>query len=539
MKYFAIASILALSALTASPQRNYNPESALIPLPAQVSMDGSTGADLTGGYTTIAGAGVDAAVISALDSIMTSRLSAKPADGAATTVTLGIDSSLGNEAYRLSVADGRLTATGGDNAGLYYAMMTLDQILLGDTPSTAAGKIAAVEIDDRPRFGRRALMLDPARHFLPVEDVKSYIDRMSRYKFNTLQLHLTDDEGWRMEILSHPELTATGAFRKPGGSPDGPDNGFYTQSQLRDIIDYAAKRYVEIIPEFDIPGHTAAILAAHPEMGCLTAGGDSVKIGETHNLMLCASEESVYSIYDDILREVAEVFPARQIHLGGDESVIDRNWGTCPRDSALMLQLGYTAPAQLMNRFFGRILDSVRRNGKEAILWCELDNIYPPANEYLFDYPADVTLVTWRYGLTPKCIELTRRHGNRLIMAPGEYAYLDYPQMRGDLPEFNNWGMPVTTLRKVYEFDPGYGLPAAEQAHIDGVMATLWGEAINDIHRASYMTYPRALAIAEAAWTPMERRSWHGFRERMWPNLTDMMRSGTSVRAPFEAASAE
>lgn len=199
-----------------------------------------------------------------------------------------------------------------------------------------------------------------------------------------------------------------------------------------------------------------------------------------------------------------------------------------------MHKAGYNEPSQLMNIFFGKMLDIVKRNKKEAILWCELDNICPPANDYLFPYPTDVTLVTWRNGLTPKCIELTRKHGNNLIMAPGEYTYLDYPQWKNDLPEYNNWGMPVTTLETCYKFDPGYGLSPEESSHITGVMATLWAEAIKDINRVNYMFFPRGLAIAEAAWSTMEQRSWESFKERLQPNLSDLMKCGVSYRVPFE-----
>ena len=180
------------------------------------------------------------------------------------------------------------------------------------------------------------------------------------------------------------------------------------------------------------------------------------------------------------------------------------------------------------------MIDIIRHYGKEPVMWCELDNIWPPANDYLFPYPADVTLVTWRNALTPKCIELTRKNGHKLIMAPGEHAYLDYPQYNGDLPEWNNWGMPVTTLETTYKLDPGYGLPQKEQSHIIGIMGTLWSEAIRDINRVTYMAFPRALALAEAGWTQMPQRSWESFKERIYPNITNLMKKGVSVRVPFE-----
>ena len=446
-----------------------------------------------------------------------------------------IDTTLqGREHYTLDVNRQGVFIKGATRDALFLALQTLDQILLGDICNTTNDRIEYIAIDDNPRYAMRAIMLDPARHFIPVNDVKFFIDQMARFKFNTLQLHLTDDQGWRIEIKSHPELTEKGAFRRQGGGNNGPDNGFYTQEELREIIEYAAQRNIEVIPELDIPGHSVAILTAHPELGCAFRQNDEKRLGETTNMMLCAANDEVYTIYEDIIKEVAALFPSKKIHLGGDEAAVAQNWEKCPDCNAMMQRLGYNDPSQLMIPFFGKILDIVRNNGKEAILWCELDNIWPPANEYLFPYPADITLVTWRNALTPKCIELTRKHGHTLIMAPGEHAYLDYPQYPGDLPEFNNWGMPVTTLEQSYRLDPGYGMPQTEQQHINGVMATMWGEAIRDINRVTYMAFPRAMAIAEAGWSNMQQRDWESFKERLYPNITDMMKSGVSVRIPFE-----
>lgn len=439
------------------------------------------------------------------------------ASGKKASVRLTTDTSLPREGYRLLVTPKEIRLTGGSNAGVYYGIMTLGQIMDSDRGASARGLLPCVEITDSPRYGFRALMVDPARHFLPVGDLKRFVDLMSRYKYNTLQLHLTDDQGWRVEIKSRPELAA--------------GQKHYTQSELRDLVAYAADRNVEIIPEIDIPGHTAAFLHAHPELMCDT--GDSVKIdlASTTNLMLCASRDSVYDIYDDIIAEIAALFPARNIHLGGDESAIAANWDRCSRDIALTDSLGLENPTQLMAYFFDRIFSSVRRRGKEPMMWCELDNIRMPARKYLFDYPKDVRLVTWRAGLTPKCMELTAASGHRLVMAPGEYAYLDYPQYRNDFPEFNNWGMPQTTLEQVYGFDPSYG---GDNRNIDGVMGTLWAEAMPDVNRVTYMAFPRALALAEAGWSSMDRRDWNSFRRRLLPVLTTLLSSGVSFRVPFE-----
>lgn len=537
-KKLKITSLLLLATTLSFGQGNI---SALLPLPNRIEQKtGEKNFTLTTGTVVKTNLPEQAFCLAELQRILEKRTGQKvsvglPSANGNTVIEIMLDPSVkGKEHYLLDVSEKCLSLKGNTQTALFYALKTLDQLLLGDACHTANGQIAPIRIDDEPRYGYRALMLDPARHFLPVEDVKFYIDQMAKFKYNVLQLHLTDDQGWRVEIKKHPGLTKTGAFRNPKTGSNGPDNGFYTQEQLKDLIRYAAERNVEIVPELDIPGHTVAVLATYPELGCTHTDTIRKIMGETIDLMLCANNEKVYSVYDDIIEEIAAIFPSSKIHLGGDEAVIEKNWTKCAHCQALMKQQGYTKESELMNYFFGKILASVRKHGKEPVLWCELDNIRMPANNYLFDYPDDVTLITWRAGLTPKCIELTAKHGNALIMAPGEYAYLDYPQLKGDLPEFNNWGMPVTTLETCYQFDLGYGLPAAGQSHIKGITATLWGEAIRDINRATYMTYPRGLALAEAGWTQMEHRDWDSFKERMYPNLMNLMKDGVSVRVPFE-----
>ena len=435
-------------------------------------------------------------------------------------IILAIDPTLqGEEHYNISISNKGIALKGNTVGALHHAIMTIDQLLMGDIIATEKDEIAPIVIDDAPRFGYRALMLDPARHFLPVEDVKFFIDQMVKYKFNVLQLHLTDDQGWRVAINSHPQLAS---------------QQHYTQDELRDIIHYATQRNVEVIPEMDIPGHTVAILSAYPELSCSHLKNDTVIVGHTTNRMVCAANEKSYKVLCDVIAELASLFPSPYIHLGGDEAAVPANWAQCADCQAMMQKEGYTKATQLMIPFFNRILEAVRSEGKHPILWCELDNIYPPANDYLFPYPEDVTLVTWRWGLTPTCLTLTQQHGHPIIMAPGEYAYLDYPQWRNDFPEFNNWGMPLSTLENCYRLDPGYGRTTEEQAHVLGIMGTLWAEAIPNINRATYMAFPRAFALAEAGWTEMPQRDWESFVARMYPNISDLMRCGVSVRIPYE-----
>ena len=447
-------------------------------------------------------------------------------------IYLQIDSTFSEpEGYRLTVAPKYIRITGQTAAGIFYGIQTLEQLFPVDGLQLF---LPSIEVEDAPRYAYRALMLDPARHFIPLKDVRLFIDLMAKYKFNALQLHLTDDQGWRIEIEKYPLLTKVGAFRdKPSGA-QGPHNGYYTQEELRELISYAADRHIEIIPELDIPGHTVAAIISYPGLGCAQMDSVPIVFGKTADRTLCAAQEEVYRFYGDVLREVCALFPSRRIHLGGDEAVIEKNWGHCPNCRALMQDKGFHNVSEIMGYFFGRIHDIVCQNGKELMLWCELDNVRMPAKEFLFPYPTDCTLFTWRMGLTPKVIELTRKAGIKLIASPGEHCYFDYPQYRGDLPEFNNWGMPLLPLKQAYDWDPGYGLPLQEQAHIIGVAGLFWGEAMQNIDRITYMAYPRTIALAEAGWSKVENRSWEKFKENLLPHLSALMREGISFRVPFE-----
>ena len=488
----------------------------VIPYPAEVTMQAETCKLKSGQKIHYLDASLykEAAFLEKKLADLNYKMKVIPGKKAAKGINLSLNNRLQNkECYQLIIAPKQVLIKGGSPAGVFYGIQTLLQQLTN-------GDLRCGTIEDAPRYEWRGYMLDEARHFSGEKRVKQILDLMAYYKMNRFHWHLTDAQGWRIEIRKHPKLTA--------------GQSFYTQEELADLIRYAAERHVEIVPELDIPGHTVAVLAAYPELGCTHTDTIAKNVGETVNLMLCANNEKVYEVYKDIIDEVSALFPSRYIHLGGDEAVIEKNWTKCERCQKMMKELKYEKASQLMIPFFSRMLSFVEADGKYPILWCELDNIRMPANDYLFPYPKNVTLVSWRYGLTPTCQKLTQQHGNPLIMAPGEFAYLDYPQFKGDLPEFNNWGMPVTTLETCYQFDPGYGKPAAEQAHILGVMGTLWGEAIKDINRVTYMTYPRGLALAEAGWTQMEHRNWDSFKERLYPNLNNLMKKGVSIRVPFE-----
>lgn len=429
----------------------------------------------------------------------------------------------GVESYVLEVNEKKIVISGATTTGVFYGIKTLDQLLLGDGGGNLVRRLSALKIIDSPRFEFRALMIDPARHFIPLEDVKRYIDQMSKFKFNVLHLHLTDDQGWRIEIKKYPLLTEIGSKRKETDGNGRPHEGFYTQEQIKELVDYAATKHVELIPEIDIPGHSVAAIAAYPWLSCKNQPiGVRTTAGVSKDL-LCAGNEKVYEFYMDVINEVCALFPSKKFHLGGDEAPLD-HWKECQKCQAFMKNKGFEREQQLMSHFFNRMNAVLTKNGKTPLFWYELD---------VPDYPTNTITYAWRMGLASKVIERARQLGCRVICAPGEHAYFDYPQFPGDMPEVN-WGMPVTTLRKVYEFDPGYGLPKEQQSHIMGVEATLWGECIKNIDRAFYMTFPRALALSEAGWSVMENRNWKSFVERMYPNLSDLMREGISFRVPYE-----
>lgn len=424
----------------------------------------------------------------------------------------------GVEGYILDVNSKNIIISGATTTGIFYGIKTLDQLMIN-----GGRQIPVVKITDRPRFEYRALMLDPARNFIPVADVKRYIDQMSKFKFNVLHFHLSDDQGWRIEVKKYPLLTEIGSKRKETEGDGHPLEGFYTQEQIKDIVAYAARKHIEVIPEIDIPGHSVAAIAAYPWLTCRDSAIEvRTTIGVSKDL-LCAGNEKVYEFYSDVIGELCNLFPSRRFHLGGDEAPLD-HWKTCEKCQAMMKNRAFKREQQLMSYFFSQMNEVLVRNGKTPLFWYELD---------VPDYPANTITYAWRWGLTPDVIRRSRELGCKMICAPGEYTYFDYPQMAGDRPE-RNWGMPVTPLRKVYEFDPGYGLPQEQQAHIIGVEATLWGEYIKNIDRAFYMTYPRALALAEAGWSVMENRDWESFRQRMYPNLSDLIREGVNFHVPYE-----
>lgn len=445
-------------------------------------------------------------------------------------VVASIDASLPAEGYHLHAEGKDIRIVGGDEAGVFYGRMTLDQLRISGCP--------AVDIVDAPRTPIRELMIDPARIFIPFDVLKDYIVEMARYKLNTLHLHLVDDQAWRLEIKAYPELTEQASFRVGMDDMLRPIGGYYTQEQMRELCEFAARYHVTIIPELELPGHEVAAIHALP---WLTCHEEKLPIRTTcgvSNELLCPSRESTYGFLSTVLREMADIFPAPYVHLGGDEAgnpALDC-WTTCASCQTLKEQLfladGQSEQAtatrgqrdgnwRLQQYMFDRVISLLRDTlGKTPMFWYETDfrNIQPGCITF-----------AWRHGLTQAAIDAAKRCNAKIILCPGEHCYLDYPMDYGDMPEVN-WGMPTTTLEQTYRLDPAWGNgPEFEANCLMGVAGTLWTECIPSPERLFYMTYPRALALAEAGWTPQVHRNWDGFQQRLSPIVRDMLHRGICV----------
>lgn len=426
------------------------------------------------------------------------------------------------EAYLLVVSPSGIEIEAGGRSGLFYAIQTLRQMLWQTELEGTIRVISSVVIQDQPQFSYRGLMLDPARHFLPINDLKSYIDVMALYKYNRLHLHLSDDQGWRMEIKKYPRLTSVGSVRRETDGNGEEHRGFYTQNEMKELVAYADERHVAIIPEIDIPGHSVAAIAAYPELTCFS--DQLLEVRTTPGVskeLLCAGNEQVFKFLDDIIGELAKVFPGNEFHIGGDEAPLD-HWGKCPKCQKQMKQLGLSTSQQAMSYFFGRVNESLEKYKKRPLLWYELD---------IADYPQNSIMYSWRMGLSQEVIQKAGAKGYHIISSPGEHAYFDYPQAKGE--ETCDW-MPLLTLEKVYQFDPFMGNNPDQSHHVIGVEGTLWGEYVKDIDRAFYMTWPRGMALAEAGWSSAEKRSWSTFIEKLDLHFKWMQQNDINFRDPVE-----
>lgn len=440
--------------------------------------------------------------------------------GKSAAISFMLNPSIGKEAYTLKVSSKKIDIQASTGAGAFYAMQTLMQLMppamSGDAATAASISIPNCSIEDEPRFGYRGLMLDVGRYYFSVEDIKRFLDVMAMYKLNTFHWHLTEDQGWRIEIKKYPLLTQISSIRKESmlghyrdrkfdGKPHG---GFYTQEQIKEVVAYAASKYINVIPEIEMPGHSQAVLAAYPQLGC---NPDKIyqvatRWGVSEDVL--APREETFKFLEDVLTEVMALFPGQYIHIGGDECP-KTQWRESRFCQNLMKQLGLKDEDELQSYFIRRIDKFVTSKGKKLLGWDEIleGGLSPNA-----------MVMSWR-GVKGGVEAAKQQHD--VVMSPNSFFYLDYYQgdakteplaIGGDLP-----------LSKSYSFEPDLPeLTEEETKHVVGIQANVWTEYISNIKYAEYMTYPRALALAEIAWSPKAPKDYPGFKKRLIAHLPHM-----------------
>ena len=403
------------------------------------------------------------------------------------------DASLASEAYTLNIEQKQIVIKAADMKGAAHGLTSLHQLIM----KAINGKLPVLSIQDKPVFGYRGLMLDCSRHFWTVDELKETIDHIAFFKFNTLHLHITDNQGWRMAMDKYPELTQAGTYYANYPELSGK---YYTKEDLKEVVRYAESKGVEIIPEIDLPGHATALLAALPELSC--KGGkfetypEESKWSErkrTNENMVCIGNQKVYEFVADVVEELVEIFPSKYIHLGGDE-VPTKIWEKCAKCQALYKKEGMKKPGEIQDYFTRKMSELIQSKGKTMIGWDEIDERHAAT-------PADM-LAIWRDNGV-KQQEAAFERGIPMIMCPQHGCYYD-------------WGYAGNSTRKVYEWNP---LPATvtpeQRALVKGGQAALWTERVATQDRVEWMLFPRICALAEVLWTSEDNKNWEDFYQRI------------------------
>ncbi|MDC1106093.1 beta-N-acetylhexosaminidase [Prolixibacteraceae bacterium] len=447
-----------------------------------------------------------------------------------------LENKYGKEAYKLNITQNKITVSGGSKTGIFYGLQTLLQLMPEHVYSRVNIKkeklsIPCVDILDYPRFGWRGFMLDASRSFQPVEYVKKTLDLMAMHKMNVLHWHLTDDHGWRIEIKSHPELTQVAAFRNQPNYPVkgevNPYGGYYTQKQIREIIKYAEKLHITIVPEVDLPGHSSALLGAIPEMGCNDVERqDHIQYFRDYPMrntnfikhkgsnVVCAGKESVYPIINDILNEIIDLFPSEYIHIGGDE-VKKKWWESCPHCQKRAKDEGLKDMDELQAYFIKRLEKMVVNRGRKLIGWDEIlrGGLSPTAS-----------VMGWR-GM--KGAEKSIKQGRKTVVASNKGYYIQRNQTENP---YHPQGWPrVTTAKHIYEYNPiPEGLTKEQEKLILGIQTSVWTPFMNKNGLWDIAIYPRNCALSEAAWTQRDLKDWNDFESRMKNHLKRLDYKGVS-----------
>ena len=428
-----------------------------------------------------------------------------------------------SEAYDIRVYTDSIVVNGASPAGTFYGLQTLRKAIAPDSTRSFNVAYPAAHIYDKPRFAYRGAHFDTARHFFAPDSVKIFVDMLALHNINTFHWHLTDDQGWRMEIKSHPELAEKGQWRSGtviGSMKEGEQEhlnvydtvrygGYYTQDQIRDIIRYAADRHITVVPEIDMPGHMQALLSVYPELGCTGGPYEAWKGWGISREVLCAGNDSAFSIIKDVLDEVVDLFPGEYIHIGGDECPKDR-WKECAKCQARIKELGLRADAKssaeqkLQTWFMAKAADYLQQRGRKVIGWNEMME---------GGLPEGAVVMSW-VGIDG-AIEAARM-GHDAILTPFESLYFDFAQ--GDParePLAASWSHPVL-LKDVYDFNPApEALTADRQRHIVGVQANLWCEYVPTFRHAQYMELPRMAALSEVQWCEQDKKDFNDFLKRL------------------------
>ena len=473
---------------------------------------------------------------------------AESADGKS-AICFVVQEGMPKEGYKLSVTPSLITLTASQPNGFFYGVQTLYQLLPpavygNQLDKKANWSVPAVEIEDSPRFVHRGLMLDVCRHYVPIDYIYKFIDLLAMNKMNVFHWHLTDDQGWRIEIKKYPKLTEIGSKREKTlvdyyyvNYPqvfDGKEHGgYYTQEQIKDVVAYAASKYINVVPEIEMPGHALAALAAYPELSCDST--QTYKVSPTWGVfeqVFCPSE-TTFKFFEGVMDEVIELFPSEYIHIGGDECP-KTAWKNSAFCQQLIRQLGLkddTTPSKtdgikhskedkLQSYFVTRMEKYLNGKGRNIIGWDEIleGGLAPNA-----------AVMSWRGengGIAAAGM------GHKVVMAPNNYMYIDYYQSEDYTNEPLNIG-GLVTLEHIYSYEPYTPKLTKEQCgYIMGVQANVWGEFIHHPDKVNYMAYPRAMALSEIGWSPAEKKNYADFRERLAGCLAELDRQGVTFRIP-------
>lgn len=427
---------------------------------------------------------------------------------------------LGREGYTLEVSPKEVLIRANQPNGWFYAIQTLLQLLppvveKKHAAVQASWQLPAVKVEDYPRFAYRGLMLDVSRHFFPREVIMAYIDQMAKYKLNTFHWHLTDNQGWRIEIKALPKLTEVGAWRVPrtgywkGFKAPEPgeaatDGGFYSQEEVKEIVQYASERFVTIVPEVDVPGHSLALIASYPHLSC-TQTPQHVLAGDPWNPkrtnVLCVGNDSTFAALESVFTELAQLFPGEYLHMGGDE-VSRSYWDKCAKCQKRIKEEGLKNSEELQTYFLKRLARIIESKGKKPMGWYE---------KLEGGLASGMAVMSWK---DMKGGTLASKSGHKVVMTPAFHTYLDFYQ--GD-PFMENGPFTVTRLSATYDFDP---VPQeADTANILGGQGSLWTEQVAHERKLQFMTWPRALSLAEVFWSPQQKRQWEPFVKRLEAHL--------------------